>query len=74
MIPAPPYLTDAELAEICRPLVQGAARIRFLRSLGVKVSRRGDGTPLVWRSDFDRPQAPATIPASNEPAWTRQRA
>jgi hypothetical protein len=28
----PPYLTDAELAEICRPRTQGAAQIRYLRA------------------------------------------
>ena len=44
---APPYLTDAEIAEICRPRIQGAAQIRYLRALGLKVERRADGTPLV---------------------------
>ena len=71
----PPYLTDAEVAEICRPRTQGAAQIRYLRSLGLKVERRADGTPLVWRCDVERRQAQsaggATVPASNEPAWSR---
>ena len=70
----PPYLTDAEVAEICRPRTQGAAQIRYLRSLGVKVARRADGTPLVWRVDVERQSvsAPsATVGASNEPNWTR---
>lgn len=71
----PPYLTDAELAEICRPRTQGAAQIRYLRALGLKVERRADGTPLVWRHDVERRQsspAPgATVGASNEPAWSR---
>lgn len=74
----PPYLTDAEIAEICRPRIQGAAQIRYLRSLGLKVSRRADGTPLVWRHDVERRRdapagADATVgaPASNEPAWSR---
>lgn len=69
----PPYLTDAEIADICRPRTQGAAQIRYLRSLGLKVERRADGTPLVWRADVERRGAPATAPlpaASNEPAWT----
>jgi hypothetical protein len=68
----PPYLTDAELAEICRPRKQGAAQIRYLRSLGIKAARRADGTPLVWRADVERRSA--TVQASNEPAWTRQHA
>lgn len=74
----PPYLTDAEIAEICRPRTQGAAQIRYLRSLGLKVERRADGTPLVWRSDIERRGAAATAPllpaASNEPAWSRSAA
>lgn len=75
----PPYLTDAEIAEICRPRTQGAAQIRFLRALGLKVERRADGTPLVWRHEVDRQRSPATgagatLPASNEPAWSRRAA
>lgn len=72
---APPYLTDAEIAEICRPRKQGAAQIRYLRSLGIKVARRADGTPLVWRRDIDRQEPPpggSTVRASNEPNWTRR--
>jgi hypothetical protein len=49
----PPYLTDAEVAEICRPRKQGAAQIKFLRALGLKVTRRADGTPLVWRDSWE---------------------
>lgn len=77
MLPAvPPYLTDAEIAEICRPRRQGAAQIRYLQSIGVKVHVRADGTPLVWRVDVERPQAAApdsraTVPA-NEPNWIRK--
>lgn len=72
----PPYLTDEELYEICRPRRQGAAQIRYLRSLGIKVHKRGDGTPLVWRADVERPSpaaggAGATVAASNEPRWSR---
>lgn len=73
----PPYLTDAEIADICRPRTQGAAQIRYLRSLGLKVERRADGTPLVWRADVERRSGPAAAPlptASNEPAWTRNAA
>ncbi len=69
-----PYLTDAELFDICRPRRQGAAQIRYLRSIGVPVQRRADGTPLVWRRDVERPAGPAggaTVPASNEPNWRR---
>jgi rhodanese-related sulfurtransferase len=76
MADRPPYLTDEEVFEICRPRRQGAAQIRYLRQLGIKVARRGDGTPLVWRRDVEGPQsggsgAGATVGASNEPRWTR---
>ena len=76
MAALPPYLTDAELFEICRPRRQGAAQIRYLRSIGVKVHPRADGTPLVWRCDVERPHRDgagghATVPA-NEPTWIRK--
>ena len=73
MDPRPPYLTDDEIFEICRPRRQGAAQLRFLQSLGIKAARRADGTPLVWRCDVERRQAEAgaTVYASNEPKWSR---
>lgn len=66
-----PYLTDAELFDICRPRRQGAAQIRYLRSIGVPVQRRADGTPLVWRRDLEAPQPSGTVAAANEPNWKR---
>ena len=30
------FLTDAELADLCRPLKQPAAQIRYLQRLGVR--------------------------------------
>jgi hypothetical protein len=73
--PLPPYLTDEEIFEICRPRRQGAAQIRYLKSIGVKLERRADGTPLVWRRDVERPAEPAAtagiVPAANQPKWSR---
>lgn len=73
---APPYLTDEEIFEICRPRRQGAAQLRYLQAIGIKAHRRADGTPLVWRCDVERPRAGesgagATVAASNEPKWSR---
>jgi hypothetical protein len=73
----PPYLTDAEIAEICAPLRQGAAQIKLLRSWGVRVAVKPNGRPLVWRADVERrpPEPPAgrdTVRASNEPNWNRR--
>jgi hypothetical protein len=68
MLPA--ILTDRELADICRPLKQGAAQIRYLRGIGVPVERRLDGTPLVRRVDWERAQnaSPAARPKWRVPA------
>lgn len=71
----PPFLTDDEIAKICYPLKQGAAQIKYLREIGVPVSRRPDGRPLVLRHKLVAAPAPdagrATVAASNEPAWRR---
>lgn len=45
----PTHLTDAEIDDICRPLKQHAAQVRYLRTLGLSVERRPDGSPLVRR-------------------------
>lgn len=72
----PPYLTQAEIDDLCRPLTQGAAQIRLLRSWHIKVERKANGRPLVWRCDVERRQEPPTeratvATASNEPNWRR---
>lgn len=46
-------LSDDEIVNICKPLTQGAAQCRFLRSLGLTVRRRPDGSPLVNRAHYD---------------------
>lgn len=73
---APPSLTDEEIFQICRPRRQGAAQIRCIKSLGLPVKRRAEGTPLVWRADVKRrPAAPAAagiLAAVNEPKWSRK--
>lgn len=51
--PAMPLdLTQDEIQEICSPLKQPAAQIRFLQGLGVRVERRPDGKPLVSRQHY----------------------
>lgn len=49
----PPFLTDEEIAAITHPLTQGAARIRYLRGLGIKVDPRPDGQPHVGRAEYE---------------------
>jgi hypothetical protein len=71
----PPHLTDAEIADMCKPLRQGAAQIRYLLSIGVPVDRRPDGRPLVLRNRLGRSaaDASATVETANEPQWSRSR-
>lgn len=49
-----PWLSDAELAELCEPLEQAAAQIRWLRRQGYHVERRPNGRPLLMRSELER--------------------
>lgn len=61
-----PYLSDAEIDEICEPLTQSHAQIRYLKRLGVPVGRKPGGRPLVGRAAFDRAMAGAALEAANE--------
>lgn len=45
-----PFLTDAEIADICAGLQQPAAMVRYLRALGITVATKPNGRPLVVRS------------------------
>jgi hypothetical protein len=53
-LPVPPYLTDAEIAEICAPLVVPGYQVKYLLRLGLIVHRKPSGKPLVARAEFDR--------------------
>ena len=76
-----PYLTDAEGEEITKPLTQGAARIRYFKSIGCKVKERPNGQPLVGRAEYEAvmtsrrnamvPPAPGQVV---RPDWDRLRA
>lgn len=50
----PPYLTDAEVTGMCEPLVQPSAQCRHLRALGLMVTTKPNGRPLVLRTELDR--------------------
>jgi hypothetical protein len=49
-----PFLTDAEVAEICAPLVMPAAQRRYLKRLGLLVQAKPNGRPLVARGEVER--------------------
>lgn len=65
---AQPWLSDAEIDEMCAPLVNRAAQVRFLRSLGLTVHRRPhNGSILLLRAHRDAVlsgQAAAAQPAA----------
>lgn len=74
-----PWLSDAEVMDLCAPLTQAAAQIRYLRDgLGLTVKAKPNGKPLVLRShveallggpDPERPAMglPAPSPAARQP-------
>jgi len=80
----PPYLTDDEIAELCKPLKMPAAQRRHLERMGMIVKTRPNGQPIVARAEFERVMvgaAPGRVPdrAATEPniagleAWATAR-
>lgn len=63
-----PYLSDAEVSEICDPLQQPAAQVRYLKGLGLHVSRKPNGRPLVARAEFNRAMLARPAAAANDPS------
>lgn len=49
-----PWLDDDEVAELCKPLVRPAARVKFLRGAGLHVTLKPNGHPVVMRSELER--------------------
>lgn len=66
-------LTDAEIDMICDGYVQNAAKIRFLRALGLTVRIKPNGRPLVNRTHYDAvlgvAQGQRSASLSNGPVW-----
>lgn len=58
-------LSDAEIAELCDPLVQAAAQERYLRGLfpNLPIRKRSNGKLLILRADFEA-QGSVTQPRS----------
>jgi hypothetical protein len=44
------FLSDDEIREMCAPLVQPSAQVRYLRKLGIHCQTKPNGRPLVVRS------------------------
>lgn len=51
--PLPLWLTQLEINDLCYPLRQFNAQIRYLKQLGIDVRSKPSGAPLVMRSKVD---------------------
>jgi hypothetical protein len=57
------HFSDAEVDNMCAGLKQNAAKRRYLISLGLRVDRKPNGRPLVWRPGVqNEDKAPAKGP------------
>lgn len=49
-----PWLSDAEVNDLCEPLTQAAAQCRYMKDvLQLPVKRKPNGRPLVLRSSVE---------------------
>jgi hypothetical protein len=48
-----PWLTDAEVDALCDGLRQSAAKVKYLKDLGLAVRQKPNGRPLVLRSNVE---------------------
>lgn len=53
-----PWLSQPEIDDLCEPLIQHAAQIRFIRQLGITVREKPNGAPLVMRAHFEEKMNP----------------
>ena len=49
-----PFLTQAEIDQICEPLRVPGYQVKYLTKLGLVVHRKPNGRPLVARGEFER--------------------
>lgn len=54
-----PWLTQEEVNDLCEPLKQHAAQLRYIRSQGITVRTKPNGAPLVMRSHLEEAMNPA---------------
>ncbi|MBP6717738.1 MAG: DUF4224 domain-containing protein [Rhodoferax sp.] len=65
-------LSDLEIDSICAGYTQNAAKVRFLKRMGLQVRRKPNGKPLVNRAHYDMVAVGERPKTSNEPSWTVQ--
>lgn len=66
-------LSDHEIDQICDGLTQNAARIRYLRRMGLVVRQKPNGRPLVNRAHYDAAMngaARVEQRSGRAPAWS----
>ena len=49
-----PFLSQSQIDELCEGLCQKAAKVRYLRKLGLHVTVKPNGDPHVARSEYER--------------------
>jgi Domain of unknown function (DUF4224) len=64
------HLSDAEIADLCAPLSQPAAQVRYLRTLGLTVSLKPNGRPVVVRGQAEAVLAGRLVPSGASKANT----
>lgn len=63
-----PWYSDQEIDDLCEGLIYNAAKVRYLRIMGLTVMRKPNGRPLQMRAHADLilaglPSAPAPVNA-----------
>lgn len=66
------WADDAEIDALCWPLVQNAAKCRFLRGLGLTVTEAHNGRPKVLATNLERVLGGLPKPGEQPPAEARQ--
>lgn len=66
-------LPDDEIDRICAGYKQNAAKVRYLRGLGLTVERKPNGRPLVNRAHYDAIRGCAAVASQGrndaQPKW-----
>lgn len=60
------FLSQAEIDDLCHPLTQAAAQVRFLRASGLTVTVKPNGRPAVVRSHAESVLSGRTLATPTE--------
>jgi hypothetical protein len=64
-----PDLSDDEIDQICDGLTQNAARVRYLKVMGLVVRQKPNGRPLVNRTHYIEQTSKSKVTTADEPNW-----